>query len=292
MATSTRQGWQLDFRQIVNVMRNKPNLGTAALAAELFFCAVALRAECFPNYIRNCPCPAGCDQTLCQKICNLYGEVNGQCLYAGCGACTCGAYGMNSSPLPLRCVVEALNSFSFVSKVWASAPEKPAEPREVHTPLGDFVIVKPQDPSADNESGTVGLQIGTEGDRLLIRGVADGSPAAKAGLKKGQVILSIDSLSTSGMALASAARALRGKPGTMVVLGIGHGKKLLAKKIPLIRSTVSYASTPEAEKNKVRFNSVSLAGTGEKTCPSTHDGCYFLFLSDDKTNCTYACRAE
>jgi len=168
-------------------------------------------------------------------------------------------------------------------------PAKSNEPRTINTPLGEFLIVSPDAFPHDEESGTIGVQVGTQKSHLIIRGVAKESPAEKAGLKKDQQILSIDGRSCRGMKLRDAVKALRGKPGTLVVLRIKEQGAVFGKKVPLIRSSASYAEEFKGKDGTPRLRTETLDDLGAKSCPATYSGCHLLMTSDDKKSCSFAC---
>jgi carboxyl-terminal processing protease len=69
--------------------------------------------------------------------------------------------------------------------------------------------------------GGVGLVVGAdEKDQIRVVSPMKDTPAARAGIRAGDIILSIDRRSTVGMSLDQAARLLRGDPGTQVIVGV------------------------------------------------------------------------
>jgi len=70
--------------------------------------------------------------------------------------------------------------------------------------------------------GGVGIEIGVRGrDKVLtVISAMDDSPAQRVGIRSGDRIVKIDSLSTAGFSTSDAARYLRGDPGTQVTLSI------------------------------------------------------------------------
>lgn len=76
--------------------------------------------------------------------------------------------------------------------------------------------------SKGDAAGTadVGLRVSKRHGYIVIVSALPGSPAAAAGLKTGDAILTIDTKPTRLMGVWQAEQALRGKPGTKVTLGL------------------------------------------------------------------------
>lgn len=68
----------------------------------------------------------------------------------------------------------------------------------------------------------IGIEIGIKNNRLTVVAPIDGTPAAKAGLRAGDIVVSIDSQDTSSMTVDEAVTKIRGEKGTQVKLGIIH----------------------------------------------------------------------
>lgn len=64
--------------------------------------------------------------------------------------------------------------------------------------------------------GGAGMEIGVRNDLVTVIAPLKGSPAEKAGVKAGDIIIKIDSTSTEGMALDDVVSRIRGKEGTPV----------------------------------------------------------------------------
>jgi carboxyl-terminal processing protease len=71
--------------------------------------------------------------------------------------------------------------------------------------------------------GGIGATVLEKGTTLQVDSVLPGTPAARAGLKVGDVITTVDGQSTQGWTADQAVNRIRGKPGTHVVLGIDRG---------------------------------------------------------------------
>lgn len=74
--------------------------------------------------------------------------------------------------------------------------------------------------STSGEFGGLGIEIGTEDDMPKIISPIDDTPAARAGLQPGDIIVKIDGHPTKGQSLNEAIDSMRGKPGTSITLTI------------------------------------------------------------------------
>ena len=61
-----------------------------------------------------------------------------------------------------------------------------------------------------------------QGEEIVISGTFRGSPAEAAGIRSGDVILSVDGESTEGWSLQLAVARIRGERGTLVIVGVRH----------------------------------------------------------------------
>ena len=68
------------------------------------------------------------------------------------------------------------------------------------------------------EFGGVGVQIYEDGNEIKIMSVFPGTPAAKAGLLAGDVIISVDGVTVAGLSLFEVGELIRGEVGTSVNL--------------------------------------------------------------------------
>jgi carboxyl-terminal processing protease len=91
-----------------------------------------------------------------------------------------------------------------------------------------------------NISG-IGAEIGQDGSgNIQIIAPIDGSPAAKAGLKAGELITSINGQSTAGLNVDNAVNKIRGKAGSTVTLGLLDGNQ--ARFITITRQNITVPS--------------------------------------------------
>ena len=68
--------------------------------------------------------------------------------------------------------------------------------------------------------GGLGIEVGVEDGVVRVVSPIEDTPAFKAGIKAGDLIVKIDDLATRGMPLSKAVEKMRGKPGTTVALTV------------------------------------------------------------------------
>ena len=74
--------------------------------------------------------------------------------------------------------------------------------------------------STQGKFGGLGIEVGVEDGTVKVISPIDDTPAFRAGIKSGDLIVKIDDSATRGMPLAKAVELMRGKPGTSVALTI------------------------------------------------------------------------
>jgi carboxyl-terminal processing protease len=85
-----------------------------------------------------------------------------------------------------------------------------------------------RDVGRENSGEYVGIGIEVEGNRDQLRVVAatDGSPAERAGIRAGDVIVAVDDAPVAGMSNDDVARRMHGAPGTVVAIGVARRGKV------------------------------------------------------------------
>jgi len=73
--------------------------------------------------------------------------------------------------------------------------------------------------------GGLGIEISEQDGIPKVIAPIDDTPAAKAGLQPGDLIVAVGGKDTEGMTIEEVVDVLRGKPGTAVKLGISRGAK-------------------------------------------------------------------
>ena len=96
--------------------------------------------------------------------------------------------------------------------------------------------------SLEGEIEGIGAQVAIRDEQLTIIAPIADSPAAKAGIRAGDIILGIDGRSTAEMSLAEAVLNIRGPKGTSVRLLILHQDEAEPEEIEIIRAKIELPS--------------------------------------------------
>src|SRR5688572_28085421 len=97
--------------------------------------------------------------------------------------------------------------------------------------------------SAQRAPGSIGAKFTfiypDEVRQLAIMGVAPGTPAARAGLRTGQIILAVDGKPTDKLSLTNCVTLIRGEIGTKVKLLIGNRADGRTNTVELVREIIA-----------------------------------------------------
>lgn len=88
----------------------------------------------------------------------------------------------------------------------------------------------------------IGIEISLEQGRLSVVSPIEDTPAYKAGLQPGDLILEIDGQSTQDMTLLDAVKLIRGEKGTTVKLLILHRDSNKPEEVAIVRGTIPITS--------------------------------------------------
>jgi len=89
-----------------------------------------------------------------------------------------------------------------------------------HSAYLDQEAFKEMQVGTQGEFGGLGIEVGMEDGFVRVVSPIDDSPASRAGIKAGDLIVKLDDTSVKGMTLNDAVKRMRGKPNTQIVLTI------------------------------------------------------------------------
>jgi carboxyl-terminal processing protease len=95
-----------------------------------------------------------------------------------------------------------------------------------------------QSVSGNDSFGGVGMELGLKAKVITVITPLEGTPAFKAGIKAGDVILKIDDTSTENMQVEEAVNLIRGKKGTQVKLTMMRKSFGEPKEFTMVRDTI------------------------------------------------------
>jgi carboxyl-terminal processing protease len=99
--------------------------------------------------------------------------------------------------------------------------------------------------TTSGEFSGLGLEVGMEDGFVTVISPIDGTPADKAGLQTGDVILKLDNVSIKGQSLTEAIEQMRGEKGSEIELTIGRQGETKPFNLVLVRDTIRVASVRE-----------------------------------------------
>ncbi|MDB5582743.1 MAG: carboxyl-terminal protease [Bradyrhizobium sp.] len=110
-----------------------------------------------------------------------------------------------------------------------------------HSDYMDEQEFKAMETDMSGQFGGLGMQISGEGGIPKIISPIDGTPASRAGLEPGDIIIKVGDASTQGMSLTNVVKLLRGDAGSKVTITILRGKDEPFD-VPLTREIIRVAS--------------------------------------------------
>ena len=96
--------------------------------------------------------------------------------------------------------------------------------------------------NTSGEFGGLGIEVGMENGFIKVISPIDDTPAHKAGIKSGDLIIKLDSTLVKGLTLSEAVNKMRGKPGTEIILTIIREQAHKPLEISVTRAAIKVKS--------------------------------------------------
>lgn len=113
---------------------------------------------------------------------------------------------------------------------------------DAHSAYMDSKTYQEMQVQMKGEFGGLGIVVGIRDGALTVIAPIDGTPAAKVGVKSGDIIIKIDENSTLNMALDEAVNLMRGKPNTKVTLTVVRKNESKPLVLDIIRDIINLKS--------------------------------------------------
>jgi carboxyl-terminal processing protease len=133
-----------------------------------------------------------------------------------------------------------------------------------HSDFLDSDAFKELQVSTQGKFGGLGIEVGVEDGLIRVVSPIEDTPAFRAGIKTGDLIVKIDDIATRGMPLSKAVEKMRGKPGTEVVLTIVRKEVEAPFTVSLVREEINVKSV-RAKMLEPGFGYVRIRNFQERT---------------------------
>ena len=123
----------------------------------------------------------------------------------------------------------------------------------------------------------IGAELGMKDKNIMVISPLDGSPAEKAGIKAGDIIVKVDGQSTSGWNLSQAVEKIRGPKGSLVALTVLHKDAQKTVDIKITRDIITVKSVEVSIRNaRCTKNDCKVLDKG--TACTTNDCVEFAYI--------------
>ena len=156
------------------------------------------------------------------------------------------------SPLP----VEEMRAFTDVFEAIKRNYVEPVEDKKLfteaingmltgldpHSAYLDQDAFREMQVGTQGEFGGLGIEVGMEDGFVKVVAPIDDTPAARAGLKSGDLIIKLDDTAVKGMSLNDAVKRMRGKPNTKITLTVVRKGEAAPFPVTLVRAIIKIQS--------------------------------------------------
>ncbi len=111
-----------------------------------------------------------------------------------------------------------------------------------HSSYLDQEAFKELQVGTQGEFGGLGIEVGMEDGFVKVVSPIDDTPASRAGIKSGDLIVKLDETSVKGMTLNDAVKRMRGKPNTQITLTIVRKGETKPIVVTLTRAVIKIQS--------------------------------------------------
>jgi carboxyl-terminal processing protease len=111
-----------------------------------------------------------------------------------------------------------------------------------HSSYLDADAFKDLQVGTQGEFGGLGIEVGTEDGQIKVIAPIEDTPAAKAGIQAGDIIIKIDNKATKGLNLGDAVKLMRGKPDTTIKITIIRKNEAAPINISITRAVIQVKS--------------------------------------------------
>jgi carboxyl-terminal processing protease len=162
------------------------------------------------------------------------------------------AVAQRGSPLPLDELRQFSSVFSAIKNNYVEpVPDKKLisgaiagmlSDLDPHSAYLDADAFKEMQSATQGEFGGLGIEVGTEDGMVKVISPIEDTPAARAGIRAGDVITKINDTSTKGLSLTDAVKMMRGPVKTPITLTIARQGQAQPIVIKIVRDTIRVRS--------------------------------------------------
>src|SRR5436309_14036800 len=114
--------------------------------------------------------------------------------------------------------------------------------RAPHSAYHDQEAIKELQVGKQGQFGGLGIEVGMEDGFVKVISPIEDTPAFKAGIKPGDLIIKLDEMPVKGMTLTDAVKKMRGKPNTQITLTISRKGETVPVVVTLTRAIIRVQS--------------------------------------------------